>query len=40
MEEEFGIQLVPTFYIFCGLKEAAERDLQDLYRTVVVQYYY
>jgi hypothetical protein len=29
MEEDLGIQLVPTFYIFCGLSEA-ERDLQDV----------
>ena len=29
MEEELGIQLVPTFYIYCGLSEA-ERELQDV----------
>jgi hypothetical protein len=29
MEEDLGIQLVPMFYIFCGLSEA-ERDLQDV----------
>jgi hypothetical protein len=29
MEEDLGIQLVPTFYIYCGLSEA-ERELQDV----------